>query len=172
MICVLWRKHNVVLAQAFWTIYQVNQQYVAHSCSPHHEQGFFQLFAQGGGEAKWGQVRIRVQSMWQTRGSRGMLRGKKVEKIFIFTIWHENACYISEVSGLVHKYINQMIIWPALAPSLTTSAPSLDCALTPGILILDLLLDAIWWNLVLFCTNIGYHLLCHRSFYKGLNWVK
>ena len=67
MIYLLWHKHNVVLAQAFWTISQVNEQYVTHSCFP--------LLAQGG--AKWGQVRVRVQSMWQTRGSGGMLRGKR-----------------------------------------------------------------------------------------------
>ena len=49
----------------------------------------------GGG----GQVRIRVQSMWQTRG---------------------------------------MLPWEIL-----------------------LLLDAIWWNLGLFCASIIHHLLCH-----------
>ena len=41
-------------------------------------------------------------------------------------------CYVSEVSevsGLIHKYNNHMIVWLALAPSLTTSAPRLNRAL-------------------------------------------
>ena len=38
-------------------------------------------------------------------------------------------CYILEVSGLIHKYNNHMIIWLALTPSSTTSAPHLDCVL-------------------------------------------
>ena len=34
---------------------------------------------------------------------------------------------------------------------------------------LDLLLDAIWWNLGLLLHKHNFHLLCHESFYKGLN---
>jgi len=52
-----------------------------------------------------------------------------MEKIFTFTMAWKHFCYISEVSGLVHKWNNLMIIRLALAPSSTTSAPSLDCAL-------------------------------------------
>jgi len=45
-----------------------------------------------------------------------------VEIFFIFTMAWKCFCYISEVSGLVHKYTNHMIIQLALAPSSTTSA--------------------------------------------------
>ena len=38
-------------------------------------------------------------------------------------------CYVSEVSGLIHKYNNHMMFWLSLAPSSITSAPRLDRAL-------------------------------------------
>ena len=38
-------------------------------------------------------------------------------------------CYISEVTGLTHKYNNHMIVWLALAASSTTPAPRLNRAL-------------------------------------------
>ena len=48
-----------------------------------------------------------------SRGKRG-----NVEKFFTFTMAWKRFCYISEVSGLIHKYNNRMIIWLALAPPL------------------------------------------------------
>ena len=39
----------------------------------------------------------------------------------------------------------------------------------PPLFELDLLLDAIWWNLGLFSHKTIHHLLCGYSFYEGLN---
>ena len=49
-----------------------------------------------------------------------------VEKFFTFTMAWKCFCYVLEVSGLIHKYNNHMIISLALAPSSTTSGPRLD----------------------------------------------
>ena len=88
MIYLLWHKHNVVLAQAFWTISQVNQQYVAHSCFP--------LLAQGGQSGgKYGSVCKACGKL----GGPGACSAGNVEKIFTFAMAWKCFCYISEVSG-------------------------------------------------------------------------